>query len=188
MTTHSLWYHDEACLSMGVSVEFFLLQQEMLSFRKGWKAVVVSWLNGLGRVSGIAFALAVSRGKSFERQSCRERLLADRQGNRQHAIAVGDVGARGIDRDWERQLAVIDPNAPFIQQEFLDLLEHAAQVPVENQATLSRDFDHNVLGFESSHRCRNHQALVRPVDLDWNVLLLQLLLHAFHLSCLAHRV
>lgn len=52
-------------------------------------------------MADIAFALAVSRGESFERQSCRERLLADRQGHRQHTIAVGNVGTCGIDRDWE---------------------------------------------------------------------------------------
>jgi hypothetical protein len=53
---------------------------------------------------------------------------------------------------------------------------------VENQAILNRDFDYNVLGFESSHRCRDHQALIGSVDLDRNVLLLQLLLHTLHLS------
>src|SRR5258708_7510976 len=135
-----------------------------------------------GKMASIAFALAVSRGESFERKSCRGRLLADRQGHSQRAIAVGNVGTCGIDRDWECYLAVIDPNAPFIEQEFLDLLEPTTQVPMENQAILSRDFDYNVLGFESSHRCRDHQALIGSVDLDRNVLLLQLLLHTFHLS------
>src|SRR5215469_385093 len=124
----------------------------------------------------------MSRGDPFEHEACRERLLADRQGHHQHAIAVGDVSARSINRDWEWQLAVIDPNAPFIQQKLLNLLEHSTQVPMENQATLSRDFDHNVLGFESSHRRCNHQALVCPIDLDRNVLLLQLLSHPLHPS------
>src|SRR5258708_447179 len=150
--------------------------------RRGRKAFVPSWLNACWRMPGIAFALTVGRRDAFEHEARRQCLVADRQGYHQHAIAVGDVGARGVDWDWKRQLAVIDPNAPFIQQEFLDLFEHAAQVPVEEQATLVSDFDHNVLGFQPRHRCCNHHALVGAVDLHRYMLLLHLFLHLLSLS------
>ena len=77
-------------------------------------------------MSHIAFALAMCRCQTCEYKVGRDCLLADGQSYQQHAIALGNVGTRGIDRDGERQLAVIDTYAPFIQQEFLDLLEQAA--------------------------------------------------------------
>jgi hypothetical protein len=135
-------------------------------------------------VAGIAFALSARGGESFEREARRERLLADRQSHYQHAIAVGDIGTRGIHRDWERELTVIDPNAPFIQQEFLDFLEHGTPIAVEDQATVSGDFDHNILGFQPCHGSRNRQTLAGSIDFDRNVLLLQLLWHILHLSFL----
>src|SRR6266566_231384 len=49
---------------------------------------------------------------------------------------------------------------------------------MEDEATLVGDFDQDVLGFQSSHRSRDHQALVCSVDLDRNMLLLHLFLHS----------
>src|SRR5260370_1892885 len=52
---------------------------------------------------------------------------------------------------------------------------------MENEATVVGDFDQNVLGFQPSHRSRDHQALGCSVDLDRNILLLHLFLHPFSL-------
>src|SRR5258708_30023923 len=55
---------------------------------------------------------------------------------------------------------------------------------MENEATIVGDFDQNVLGFQPSHRSRDHQALGCSVDLDRNMLLLHLFLHSvFPLQC-----
>ena len=81
----------------------------------------------------MAFALPVGWRASFKRQACRNRLVADRQGHREHAVAVGHVGTRGIDRDRESDLPMIAPNTPFIEQQLLDPLESATLVPVEGQ-------------------------------------------------------
>src|SRR5260370_29098565 len=52
---------------------------------------------------------------------------------------------------------------------------------MENEATVVGDFDQNVLGFQPSHRSRDHQALGCSVDLDRDILLLTLFLHPFSL-------
>src|SRR5947209_18353347 len=55
---------------------------------------------------------------------------------------------------------------------------------MENEATIVGDFDQHVLGFQPSHRSRDHQALGCSVDLDRNMLLLHLFLHSvFPLQC-----
>src|SRR5260370_23036888 len=141
-----------------------------------------SWLNAGRKVASGAFVFAVGRSDPFERQSCVGCLVANEQDHHQHTIAVGDVGTHCIDRDWECEFAVIDANAPFIDQEFLDLLEQGALLSMKNKATLVGDFDLNVLGFQSSHWSCDHQALVCSVDLDRNMLLLHLFLHSYPLS------
>src|SRR5690348_2613588 len=106
------------------------------------------------------------RSNPFERQSCGSCLVADGQRYYQHAIAIGDVGTYCIDREWECEFTVIDAHAPFIDQQFLDLLQHSTLESMKYKATIVGDFDQNVLGFQSSHRSRDHQALIRSVDLD----------------------
>src|SRR6266699_6512869 len=140
-----------------------------------------SYLNAGRKVASVAFVFPVGRSDPFECQSCGRCLVADGQGHQQHAIAIGDIGTYCIDRDWECKFAVIDAHAPFIDQQFLDLLQHGTLVSMENEATIVGDFDQHVLGFQPSHRSRDHQALACSVDLDRNMLLLHLFLHPFSL-------
>src|SRR5712692_5825631 len=141
-----------------------------------------SYLNAGRKVASVAFVLPVRRSDPFERQPCGRCLVADGQGYQQHAIAIGDVGTHSIDRNWKCKLTVIDANAPFIEQQLLDLLQQSTLVSMEYEATIVGDFDHNILGFESRHWSRDHQALVCSVDFDRDMLLLRLFLHLFHLS------
>src|SRR6266700_3596039 len=143
--------------------------------------LVQSGLNAGRKMASVAFMFPVRRSDPFECQSCGGCLVADGQGHHQHAIAIGDVGTYCIDRDWECKFAVIDAHAPFIDQQFLDLLQHGTLVSMENEATIVGDFDQHVLGFQPSHRSRDHQALACSVDLDRNMLLLHLFLHPFSL-------
>src|SRR5712692_3602716 len=136
-----------------------------------------SYLNAGRKVASVAFVLPVGRSDPFECQPCGRCLVADGQGYQQHAIAIGDVGTGSIDGNWECKLTVVDANTPFIDQQFLDLLQHRTLVSMKNEATIVGDFDHNVLGFQSSHRSRDHQTIVCSVDLDRNTLLLHLFLH-----------
>ena len=146
--------------------------------------LVRSCLNAGRKVASVAFVFPVGRSDPFECQSCGRCLVADGQGHQQHAIAIGDIGTYCIDRDWECKFAVIDAHAPFIDQQFLDLLQHGTLVSMENEATIVGDFDQHVLGFQPSHRSRDHQALACSVDLDRNMLLLHLFLHSvFPLPC-----
>ena len=96
------------------------------SCQKRQKALIESGLHAHWRAPGVSFAPAVSRSSPHERQPRRARLLADGQGHRQHTITIGNIGTRSINRDRQCEFAVIDPNAPFIKQEILDLLQHSA--------------------------------------------------------------
>ncbi|HZO74506.1 MAG TPA: hypothetical protein VFB60_20045 [Ktedonobacteraceae bacterium] len=80
-------------------------------------------LNAGRTLASVAFVFSVRRRDPFECQSCGRRLVADGQGHYQHAIAIGDVGTYCIDRNWECQFTSIDANAPFIDQQFLNLLQ-----------------------------------------------------------------
>src|SRR5947209_4238173 len=145
---------------------------------------VQSCLNAGHRMASVAFVFPVRRSDPFECQPCGRCLVADGQGHQQHAIAIGDIGTHCIDRDRECEFALIDAHAPFIDQQFLNLLQHSTLVSMENEATIVGDFDQNVLGFQSSHRRCDHQALVCSVNLDRNMLLLHLFLHSiFPLPC-----
>src|SRR5579885_2977438 len=105
------------------------------------------------------------RGDPFEYEPRWINLLTDRQRYQQHAITVGNVGTWRIDRDCQHEFPVIIARTPYVEQKVLDLFELAAQVPVKNQATISCDFDHNVLRFNSRHRGYHHQAFICAVDL-----------------------
>src|SRR5229473_6374768 len=145
-----------------------------------------SYLNAGRKVASVAFVLPVGRSDPFECQPCGRCLVADGQGYQQHAIAIGDVGTGSIDGNWECKLAVIDAHAPFIEQQLLDPLQQSTLVSMEYEVIIIGDFDHNILGFQSSHRSHNHQTLGCSVDLDRDMLLLHLFLHmlfrlSFHL-------
>ena len=130
-------------------------------------------------------ALPVRRRDPFERQSRGGRMVADGHNHHQHPIAIGDVGADGIDRDWQRELSVIDADAPFVDQQLLGVLQQGALVSMENQATIvvciAGDLDQDVLRLQSGHRGGDHQAAISSIHFDRNLLLLRLFVHLRHL-------
>src|SRR5260370_8036983 len=109
-------------------------------------------LNAGGQVARVALALPVGRRDPFERQSRRGCLVADGYGHHQHPIAIGDVGAHGIDWDGERELTVIDTDAPLIDQQLLDLLQLSTLVSMENKPTITRALPHTPPLFPPTHR------------------------------------
>src|SRR6266567_3896737 len=88
----------------------------------GTSYFILPLLDTCRRMPGIAFSLSMSWGYSFERQSSRDNVLANRQSHSHYSIAICDVSRLPIDGSWQFQIAVIDSNAPLIKQEFFDIL------------------------------------------------------------------
>src|SRR5712691_4588820 len=132
------------------------------------------------RMSGIPFSSPMSRSDSCESKLGGVRLFTDGQRDQQYTIAIRNVRTFGIDGNSQVELTVVDSNTPLVNQELLDLLQHTAQVSMENEAAIVGDFDRNVLRFQSSHRSCNHQALARSVYLDRDLLPFHLFLHMLH--------
>src|SRR5260370_25261945 len=122
-------------------------------------------LNAGRKMASVAFMFPVRRSDPFECQSCGRCLVADGQGHHQHAIAIGDVGTYCIDRDWECTFAVIDAHAPFIDQQFLDLLQHGTLVSMENEATIVGGFDKHVPRSHPTTPTPSHQPSPYSLDL-----------------------
>lgn len=83
-------------------------------------------------MTSIAFMPPVRGSDPLKCQMGRNGALTDRKGQSQNPIAIGDIGTDCIHWYRESKFTVIAPNTPFIHEEFLDLLEQAAQLAVEN--------------------------------------------------------
>src|SRR5258708_8955455 len=68
-----------------------------------------------------------------------------------------------------------------VNEEFLDILQHTAQISMQHEVTIFGDFNHDILRLKPSHRSCNHQPIIGSVHLHMDTSLLHfLLLVLFH--------
>src|SRR5436189_1336787 len=73
---------------------------------------------------------------------------------------------------------MIFPNTPLINEEFLDILEHATNLAIDHQMTFIRHRDQNIFRLKSWQRSRNSYTISRTIYLHWYSLNFLLLLHS----------
>ena len=72
-------------------------------------------LNARRKMASVASTFAMGGRDPFECQPRGACLVANWQSHHQHAIAIREIGAYGIDWNREREFTVIGAHAPFIE-------------------------------------------------------------------------